>query len=223
MRYPDLTGRSGPAVVPPSPAADTELDIEDSLREEAEASPELTCDRSVAALTLGSVGVVYGDIATSPLDGFREALRPVAAGGAIAQEQLLGTLSLLIWTLVVVVTIKYVLFLLRLDNRGDGGILAFYTLVRLALGRRSLPVWAVALFGAASIRARQQRQSIPLDGFVRRMSESSHHVVTGNALFLGPEPDVVPSALRHRVAADPTDDFHLPRHRVVELGEWVAP
>ena len=223
MRYPDLTGRAGTDVVSLYPAADTELDIDDSLREETEAPPAFTRDRSVAALMLGAAGVVYGDVGTSPHHAFRKAPRPVAAGGAVAPKEVLGILSLLIWTLVVVETNRYVLFLLRLDNRGDGGVLAFYTLARLALWRRSIPVLAVALVGSAPIRARQQRETIRLDGFVRHMSESSAHVVPGTALFLGPDPDVVPSALLHRVAADPTDDFHLPRHRGVELGEWVAP
>ena len=149
MTFHDTTGRPGPGALPPYPAADTELDIEDYLREEAEAPPPLTRERSVAALTLGAVGVVYGDIGTSPLYAFREALRPVAAGGTVAPEEVLGILSLLIWTLVVIVLLKYVLFLLRLDNRGEGGILALYTLVRLAVGRRSIPILAVALVGAA--------------------------------------------------------------------------
>jgi KUP system potassium uptake protein len=63
--------------------------------------------------------------------------------------EVLGILSLLIWTLILIVTVKYIFFLLRVDNRGEGGILALYTLVRLAAGKRSVPVLMLALGGAA--------------------------------------------------------------------------
>ena len=104
--------------------------------------------QSLAALTLGAVGVVYGDIGTSPLYAMREALRPVARDG-LERVEVLGVISLLIWTLILIVTIKYVLFLLRADNRGEGGILALYTLSRLAIGRRSYGVLALGIAGAA--------------------------------------------------------------------------
>lgn len=103
---------------------------------------------SLAALTLGAIGVVYGDIGTSPLYAMREALRPVAADG-LARGEVLGVISLLIWTILLIVTVKYVLFLLRIDNRGEGGILALYTLTRLAIGRRSYGVLALGIAGAA--------------------------------------------------------------------------
>ncbi|PLL14196.1 potassium transporter Kup [Tabrizicola sp. TH137] len=125
---------------------DSELDIADYLREEADPPPAVP--QGFAALTIGAVGVVYGDIGTSPIYAFREALRPVAADG-LARAEVLGLLSLLIWTLTLIVTVKYVLFLLRTDNRGEGGVLALYTLARLAIGRRSLPVLALAVAGAA--------------------------------------------------------------------------
>lgn len=125
---------------------ESELDIADYLREEADPPPPVP--QGFAALTIGAVGVVYGDIGTSPIYAFREALRPVAADG-LAQAEVLGLLSLLIWTLTLIVTVKYVLFLLRTDNRGEGGVLALYTLARLAIGRRSLPVLALAVAGAA--------------------------------------------------------------------------
>ncbi len=99
-------------------------------------------------LVIGAIGVVYGDIGTSPLYAFREALRPVAADG-LERTEVLGLLSLLIWTLILIVTVKYVLFLLRADNRGEGGVLALYTLVRLAVGHRSIPLLALGIAGAA--------------------------------------------------------------------------
>ncbi len=81
------------------------------------------------ALTVGAVGVVYGDIGTSPLYAFREALRPAAANG-ITEAEVLGVASLLIWALILIVTLKYVIFLMRADNGGEGGVLSLYALVR---------------------------------------------------------------------------------------------
>ena len=128
------------------------IDIADFLREEAAAESDIHQRdhrrQGFAALTLGAVGVVYGDIGTSPLYAFREALRATGTAQPGAPE-VLGILSLLIWTLIVIVTGKYVFALLRADNRGEGGILALYTLVRLALGRRSVPILLLAVAGAA--------------------------------------------------------------------------
>ena len=70
-------------------------------------------------LALGSVSVVYGDIGTSPLYAMREALHHAASDG-LTNEEVLGVLSLLIWALFLIITVKYVMFLLRLDNRGEG-------------------------------------------------------------------------------------------------------
>ena len=103
---------------------------------------------SLAMLTIGAVGVVYGDIGTSPLYAMREALRPVAVDG-LTRFEVLGVLSLLIWSLTLIVTLKYVLYLLRADNRGERGVLALYTLSRLAIGRRSLGVLALGIAGAS--------------------------------------------------------------------------
>lgn len=121
------------------------LDIADYLREEP---PHDSVKQGAAALTLGAVGVVYGDIGTSPIYAFREALRPISENG-VQPADVYGILAILIWTLFLIVTVKYVLILLRADNRGEGGILALYTLVRLAFGRRSLPVLLLAMAGAA--------------------------------------------------------------------------
>src|ERR1700710_1509965 len=87
------------------------------------------------ALMLGSIGVVYGDIGTSPLYALREAV--VAASGASADaapQAVLGVLSLILWALIVVVTLKYVLILLRADNHGEGGTLALMALAQRAVG-----------------------------------------------------------------------------------------
>ena len=92
---------------------------------------------SFLALTLGSVGIVYGDIGTSPLYAFREAAMAAAAAGPITREIVLGVLSMILWSLIVVVTFKYVLILLRADNNGEGGTLALMALAFRALGRRT--------------------------------------------------------------------------------------
>ena len=84
--------------------------------------------RQLLALSLGSIGVVYGDIGTSPLYAFREALRPVAADG-VSRIEVIGLISLMIWTLTIIVTLKYVLFLLRADNNGEGGTLSLLALL----------------------------------------------------------------------------------------------
>lgn len=137
---------------PALPLFDEEaLDIADYLK--AEAGPDdihtdATRRQGLAALTLGAVGVVYGDIGTSPIYAFREAIRATGARDPGVAE-VLGILSLLFWTLILIVTVKYVFVLLRADNRGEGGILSLYTLVRLAAGRRSVPVLVLALAGAA--------------------------------------------------------------------------
>jgi KUP system potassium uptake protein len=87
------------------------------------------------ALTLGSVGVVYGDIGTSPLYAFREAIGAASAGGEVTREAVFGVLSLIFWALIIVVTLKYVLILLRADNNGEGGTLTLMALAQRALGR----------------------------------------------------------------------------------------
>jgi len=104
--------------------------------------------QGMVALTVGAIGVVYGDIGTSPLYAMREALRPVAEDG-LARSEVLGVVSVLIWTVIMIVTIKYVVFLLRADNHGEGGMLALYALVRQAIGKRSYAVLALAIAGAS--------------------------------------------------------------------------
>lgn len=101
----------------------------------------------LATLSLGAVGVVYGDIGTSPLYAFREALRPAAADG-VTEAEVFGVTSLLIWALILIVTLKYVLFLLRADNRGEGGMLALFALVE-TLPRWSASAFVLAIIGAA--------------------------------------------------------------------------
>src|SRR5471032_2090015 len=100
------------------------------------------------ALMLGSIGVVYGDIGTSPLYALREAV--IAAGGTaggINPLAVLGVLSLILWALIVVVTLKYVLILLRADNHGEGGTLALMALAQRAVSHGA---GAIVLLGIIS-------------------------------------------------------------------------
>ena len=103
---------------------------------------------SIASLTLGSIGVVYGDIGTSPLYALRESLAHTAGVGS-HDENVLGVVSLLIWALFLIVTIKYVIFVMRADNRGEGGTLALMALAQSAIGRRSIGVLFVGILGAS--------------------------------------------------------------------------
>jgi KUP system potassium uptake protein len=101
-------------------------------------------------LMLGCIGVVYGDIGTSPLYALRESV--LAAVGPTAQageEVILGILSLIIWALILIVTVKYVMILLRADNNGEGGTLALMALARRALGGNSFTIMLLGMISAA--------------------------------------------------------------------------
>src|SRR5438874_9287 len=104
---------------------------------------------NVWALALGSVGVVYGDIGTSPLYAFRVAVTAALEDGPIRRDIVLGVLSLILWALIVVVAIKYVLILLRADNNGEGGTLSLTALASRALGRRTAVVFLLGVVGAS--------------------------------------------------------------------------
>jgi KUP system potassium uptake protein len=99
------------------------------------------------ALTLGSIGVVYGDIGTSPLYALREAVGAASAGGAVTSVAVLGVVSLILWALIIVVTLKYVVILLRADNNGEGGTLALMALAQRAVTRGAA---AIVLLGIIS-------------------------------------------------------------------------
>src|SRR5947209_2161489 len=101
-------------------------------------------------LTLGSIGVVYGDIGTSPLYAVRESVLAAIGPNAPASEPVvLGILSLIIWALLLVVTAKYVLILLRADNNGEGGTLALMALAQRALPRRAGTIVLLGIISGA--------------------------------------------------------------------------
>jgi KUP system potassium uptake protein len=107
--------------------------------------------RGLVGLTVGAIGIVFGDIGTSPLYAFKEAF-----GGthhvALTHDNVLGVLSLMVWSLFLIVTIKYVTFMMRADNRGEGGIMALMALVRRTLKPQKRNTWVLVtlgMFGAA--------------------------------------------------------------------------
>jgi KUP system potassium uptake protein len=104
---------------------------------------------SPVALALGSIGVVYGDIGTSPLYAFHVAVEAAVGSGPVTHEAVLGVLSLILWALTIVVTAKYVLILLRADNNGEGGTLALTALAARAFGRRTAIIFTLGMIGAA--------------------------------------------------------------------------
>ena len=104
------------------------------------------------AATLGALGIVYGDIGTSPLYAFREAIKAASSDGSATPEAVLGVVSLIVWSLILVVSLKYAILILRADNRGEGGIVALLALLR---ARRARPgtwrgsILLLGLVGAA--------------------------------------------------------------------------
>lgn len=101
------------------------------------------------ALVLGCIGVVYGDIGTSPLYAYREAALRAIEGGSSGRDALFGVLSLIVWALIAIVTLKYVFILLRADNKGEGGILSLMALAQKATGRKFGLVFVMGVAGAA--------------------------------------------------------------------------
>ncbi len=99
-------------------------------------------------LTIGAIGVVFGDIGTSPLYALREAIAH-AQSGVGGDLAIVGVVSLAFWALMIVVTFKYVIFLMRADNKGEGGTLALMALAQHAVGRRSAWIFILGVCGAA--------------------------------------------------------------------------
>ena len=99
-------------------------------------------------LAIGSIGVVFGDIGTSPLYAFRLALAQ-ATHRALQADDIIGVVSLALWALILVVTVKYVLFLMRADNRGEGGVLSLMALAERASGGRTRLIFVLGVCGAA--------------------------------------------------------------------------
>jgi len=105
-------------------------------------------DKNISSLALAALGIVFGDIGTSPLYTLKTVLD--LAGGRPTPDTALGLLSLIIWTLLITVSIKYVTFVMRADNDGEGGILALMSLLRVRKRHRPVII-TLGLFGAALI------------------------------------------------------------------------
>ena len=122
-----------------------------SVESQARDMSKTTSRESLAALTLGAMGVVYGDIGTSPLYTMKEVFSP-ATGIPLDSVHLIGAVSVIFWGLMMVVTLKYVLLILRADNRGEGGIMALTALAVEAAGTnptKRLVLLLLGVFGAA--------------------------------------------------------------------------
>src|SRR5262245_48931741 len=117
-----------------------------------ESEPQGHHQDGLAALMLGAAGIVFGDIGTSPLYTFQECVGS-QHGVAATHDNVLGVLSLIVWSLVMVVTVKYLGFVMRADNRGEGGIFALLALLpdrpRTPGSVRFAPVALLVLIGAA--------------------------------------------------------------------------
>ena len=105
-----------------------------------------------AVATLGALGVVYGDIGTSPLYALKEAAKAATHGGPLTNEAVLGVVSLILWALILIISVKYALLILRADNRGEGGIVALLALLHARhaqAGTWRAKLLVVGLIGAA--------------------------------------------------------------------------
>lgn len=162
-------------------------------------------------LTLAALGVVYGDIGTSPLYALKETLRS-EHGIAAGADSVLGAASAIFWALVLVVSLKYVLLVLRADNHGEGGIMALLALAKAAVAERPRALRAVLLTGMAGAALfygdAVLTPAISVLSAVEGLSVGTH-------LF---EPYVVPIALGVLAAL-----FLMQRHGSASVGAWFGP
>lgn len=100
-------------------------------------------------LAVGSIGVVYGDIGTSPLYALKESLTVASSGGALTSDMVIGVMSLMLWALTIIVTLKYVLLIMRADNHGEGGTLTLMALLQRVMGRNFFVISVMGMAGAA--------------------------------------------------------------------------
>jgi KUP system potassium uptake protein len=128
-------------------SVDRSVAIEDEPEEDTGHTSSGHPPGPVVALTLGALGVVFGDIGTSPLYAFRESLSG-HEGVGVTSDNVLGVLSLMLWSLIIVITLKYLLLVMRADNRGEGGILALASLIT-GRSRNRATLVMLGLFGTA--------------------------------------------------------------------------
>ena len=133
------------------------------------------------ALALGSIGVVYGDIGTSPLYALREAVK-AAKQGASGPDAVLGILSLMVWTMLLIVTLKYVLVLLNADNKGEGGTFALMALGQSVAKRSSPLLLVLGVVGAAFFYGDAVHHAGHLGAVGRGRPEAGARQQTGSTL-----------------------------------------
>jgi KUP system potassium uptake protein len=119
-----------------------------AVSDQSAASPRQPRAR-ILTLALGSVGVVYGDIGTSPLYALKESLTAASAGGQLTENMIVGVISLMLWSLTIIVTLKYVWLIMSADNHGEGGTLSLMALLQRAMGRNFFAVSLLGMAGAA--------------------------------------------------------------------------
>ncbi len=120
-----------------------------TTRSHAEQRHEHGRKSSYLTLMIGSIGVVYGDIGTSPLYAFKESAKAASGQQGIHPDDIVGVVSLIIWALTIIVTLKYVVIMLRADNKGEGGTLSLMALAQKALGRKGTLIPILGIIGAA--------------------------------------------------------------------------
>src|SRR5450755_2469035 len=125
--------------------AERELERSHAEAVAAETAPQ---HGALGPMAIGALGVVYGDIGTSPLYTFKTAIE--WAGGEATPAVALGILSLVVWTLLITTSLKYVAIVMRFDNDGEGGILALMSLLGIKRGGREFVI-ALGIFGAAML------------------------------------------------------------------------
>jgi KUP system potassium uptake protein len=132
----------------PPPAGDVTRANEEAVLHGVDPQSSSHGRKGFLGLAVGSIGVVFGDIGTSPLYAFNAAIGQ-AMKDPMTTSAVLGVVSLAIWALLIVVTIKYVLFVMRADNNGEGGVLSLMALAQRALGKRTVVVFTLGVIGAA--------------------------------------------------------------------------
>ena len=169
--------------------------------------------RGFWGLTLAAIGVVYGDIGTSPLYAFRESIgHVVRENGAATNAEIIGVISLMLWALIAIVTLKYATLLLRLDNRGEGGTLSLMALVQRALGKRTPLVLLIGLAGAGLFYG--DAMLTPAISVLSAIEGLS--VIPGLAGHI--EPLIMPVTLGILIAL-----FLVQRHGSGIVGAWFGP
>jgi KUP system potassium uptake protein len=164
-----------------------------------------------ALLVLGAIGVVFGDIGTSPLYALKEAFNP-HYGIPLSQENVLGILSLMVWSLVWVITIKYLFVMMRADNNGEGGILALLALALREVRNKPTLKWTIisfGIFGAAMFYGDSMiTPAITILSAMEGLQEYSPKL----------EPYVIPFALAVIAGL-----FIIQRHGTAKVGNFFGP